>query len=101
MKLIETNRFPFSCFAPNASGQNRKRESIFLSVTQDGASLGLGYYRAVPAGTPDGSHASSGSESAPSFDYTRPGLYGDALLDNGRSFDLFCSSVSRRKKFPE
>src|SRR6266481_4598613 len=62
---------PFFLFCPECFGaKQEKGRCIFWSVTQDSASLVLGYYRAIPPGTPDGSHALLSSGSAPTLNYT-------------------------------
>ena len=48
---------PFPVLPRMIRGKTGKGRCLFWSVTQDGASLVLGYYRAVPPGTPDGSHS--------------------------------------------
>src|SRR5258707_785362 len=53
----EMAHFSFFLFCPECiqemhSGQNRKKGGVLWSGTQDGASLVLGCFRAVPPGTP-------------------------------------------------
>src|SRR6266704_5875632 len=61
--------FPFPVLPRMLRGKTGKERCIFRNVTKDGASLALGYSRGVAPRTSDGSHASPGSGSAPSFNH--------------------------------